>query len=273
MKGTKWRNKAQENLLLKSIEKSDHLRAAKEWEFSGKVIDHEVTDRRCELCEGDNLRYRFEIKNKLNKNELMVGSTCITKFDITVWDDQGNEVFGRSRKTTFLNKEIEKKKREFVLNALRGIWKKSKGGARDEVESLGKIYKEGKALSPGHAIRLIKILQRNDVKIPLSSIKVGLRDHYSIFQALSLNKEDQLLLLMFLSSPQKKRLIEAIENYRKIIEVEQEQDRELDNRVIEKYRNRVSQSGQPLSFTCGIHDHLRQVLEAALFLRLPGADL
>ena len=70
MKGTKWRNKAQENLLLKSIEKSDHLQAAKEWEFSGKVIDHEVTDRRCELCEGDNLRYHFEIKNKLIKKRI-----------------------------------------------------------------------------------------------------------------------------------------------------------------------------------------------------------
>ena len=59
MKGTKWRNKAQDNLLLKSIERSDHLRAAKEWEFTGKVIDHEVTDRKCELCEGENLRYHF----------------------------------------------------------------------------------------------------------------------------------------------------------------------------------------------------------------------
>ena len=220
MKDSKWRNKAQENLLLKSIEKSDHLRAAKEWEFTGKVIDHEVTDRTCELCEGDNLRYHFEIKNKGNKNELMVGSTCITKFDITVWDDQGNEVFGRRKKTTFLNKEIEKKKRELVLNALRGIWKKSKGGARDEVESLGKIYKEGKALSPGHAIGLIKILQRNDVQIPSSSIKVSLRDHYAIYQALNLHEEDQLLLLSFLTSPQKKRMTKAIENYRKIIEVE-----------------------------------------------------
>ena len=220
MKDSKWRNKAQENLLLKSIEKSDHLRAAKEWEFTGKVIDHEVTDRTCELCEGDNLRYHFEIKNKGNKNELMVGSTCITKFDITVWDDQGNEVFGRRKKTTFLNKEIEKKKRELVLNALRGIWRKSKGSVRDEVESLGKIYKEGKALSPIHAIRLIKILQRYDAQIPSSSIKVGLRDHFAIYQALNLVEEDQLLLLSFLTSPQKKRMTKAIENYRKIIEVE-----------------------------------------------------
>ena len=106
MKGTKWRNKAQENLLLKSIEQADHLRAAKEWEFSGKVIDHEVVDMRCELCAGENLRYHFEIKNKVNNNELMVGSTCITKFDITVWDNQGNEILGRNKKTTFLNKEI-----------------------------------------------------------------------------------------------------------------------------------------------------------------------
>ena len=222
MKGTKWRNKAQKNLLLKSIEKSDHLLAAEEWEFTGNVIDHEVTDRTCELCEGENLRYHFEIKNKDNNNELMVGSTCITKFDITIWDDQGNEILGSSKKNTFLNKEIQKKKREFVLNALRGIWRKSKGGVRYEVESLGKIYKEGKALSPDHAIRLIKILQRNDVLIPSSSVKVGLRDHYAIYQALSLVKEDQLLLLSFLTSPQKKRLIEAIDNYRKIIEVEQD---------------------------------------------------
>lgn len=240
MKDTKWRNKAQENLLLKSIEQSDHLMAAKEWEFTGKVIDHEVTDMRCELCEGENLRYHFEIKNKGNKNELMVGSTCIAKFDITVWDDLGNEIIGRSRKTTFLKKEIEKKKREFVLDALRGIWRKSKGRTKNEVEFLGKIYKEGKALSPDHAIALIKILKCNDVQIPSSSINVGLRDHYAIYQALNLVKEDQSLLLSFLTSPQKKRVSEAIENYRQIIEVEQEQDRELDNRVIEKYRNRAS---------------------------------
>ena len=79
------------------------------------------------------------------------------------------------------------------------------------------MYKEGKALSPDHAIGLIKILQCNDVQIPSSSIKVGLRDHYAIFQAMTLVKEDQFLLISFLTSPQKKRLIEAIENLREII--------------------------------------------------------
>ena len=97
----RWRNKAIQNLLEHSKEKKDHAVAAKEWEFTGKVMDHLVPGKVCQLCESENLRYHFVISNKLKEDAtLLVGSSCIKKFDITVLDENGAEIIA-SKKTTF----------------------------------------------------------------------------------------------------------------------------------------------------------------------------
>ena len=52
----------------------------KEWFFTEITEDHEDIIENCQLCNQEQLRYHFEIKNKYTQETLMVGSSCILKF-------------------------------------------------------------------------------------------------------------------------------------------------------------------------------------------------
>ncbi len=66
--------------------------ALKEWAYTGRFFDLEATDGTCELCGQQELRYHFEIENRLTGATLLVGSECIKRFDITGVDDQGRRL-------------------------------------------------------------------------------------------------------------------------------------------------------------------------------------
>jgi len=58
---------------------SDFVNAKKEWVYVG-LIDNEEADFDCQLCGHKEIRYEYTIKNKINQNEMIVGSSCILKF-------------------------------------------------------------------------------------------------------------------------------------------------------------------------------------------------
>lgn len=62
-------------------------KAFEEWTVTENVVDHETPDEICELCGQESLRYHFEIRNSLNDNRLWVGSQCILKFGLSVFED------------------------------------------------------------------------------------------------------------------------------------------------------------------------------------------
>lgn len=101
-----WLKNSYKNLLPLSEEKENFKLALKEWFYTGEIIDHETPIETCELCEKDELRYQFEIKNNLN-NKLWVGSKCIEKFDITIIDENGIEI--TENKEFYLQKQARKK--------------------------------------------------------------------------------------------------------------------------------------------------------------------
>ena len=105
-----WRSSAQVNLLAWSKEKENFIVAAKEWEFTGKVIDHGNSNNRCDLCEGENLRYHFEVKNDTEDKLINVGSSCITKFGLLVRDEEGNLINDDKEKNKFLKSKLYEKK-------------------------------------------------------------------------------------------------------------------------------------------------------------------
>ena len=49
--------------------------AFREWYFTEHTIDHETAEEGCELCNHEELRYHFEIKNRHTNHTLMVGSS------------------------------------------------------------------------------------------------------------------------------------------------------------------------------------------------------
>lgn len=103
------------NLLPLSEDKEDFKEAVKEWFFTGAIVDYEAPTETCELCEKDEVRYQYEIKNGLN-NTLWVGSKCIDKFDITVFDENGNEV--TEKKEYYLQKQARK---QHIINVFKKL--------------------------------------------------------------------------------------------------------------------------------------------------------
>ena len=73
-----WLLNATKNLLPLS-NASDFVNAKKEWVYVG-LIDNEEADFDCQLCGHKEIRYEYTIKNKINQNEMIVGSSCILKF-------------------------------------------------------------------------------------------------------------------------------------------------------------------------------------------------
>ena len=60
--------------------------AFEEWSFTERTEDHEQPIETCELCEQEALRYHFEIRNSLTNKTLWVGSQCILKFGLSVFE-------------------------------------------------------------------------------------------------------------------------------------------------------------------------------------------
>jgi hypothetical protein len=78
--------RVKESILPLSREKS--LPAAfKEWRFTGATTDHEQPEETCELCGQEGLRYHFEIANTITKHIMQIGSECILKFDLAVYNE------------------------------------------------------------------------------------------------------------------------------------------------------------------------------------------
>lgn len=61
--------------------------AFEEWSFTGEVDDHEQATETCELCTKEDLRYQFRIRNALTGHALWVGSNCILRFGISVFEN------------------------------------------------------------------------------------------------------------------------------------------------------------------------------------------
>ena len=65
--------------------------AFKERHFTGETVDHEMPNETCQLCDKEGLRYHFQIRNDHTGHRLDVGSECILKFQVAVFE-QGLEL-------------------------------------------------------------------------------------------------------------------------------------------------------------------------------------
>jgi hypothetical protein len=227
---SRWRNKAITNLLKNSKENTDHAIAAKEWEFTGTVIDHLTSNHRCQLCEGENLRYHFEINNKIKQeNSLLVGSSCIKKFDITVFDESGKEIFG-SQKSSFLKNIIDQKKQELMLDEVRSLWKVSTLEEKKTIEYCINEYKIKNCFSPNELNKLFSLMKKHEIDFTQVLFKVSLRSQFELNRLLNMPDYERSRILPCLSVHQKKRFSE------KKKQVKAEQDlKSSTTREIQKY--------------------------------------
>lgn len=108
----KWLGRAKANLLPLSTDKNDIRSAFGEWEYHGEMNDAGEAVEVCRLCDHPNIRFQFEILNKNNQNTLPIGSECITKFGVQVFDENGNVLEG-----VHARKKVVKDRRRLIIDA------------------------------------------------------------------------------------------------------------------------------------------------------------
>ena len=200
-----WRTSAQKNLIAWSKEKENYIVAAQEWEFTGEVIDHGKSNNRCDLCEGENLRYHFEVKNYTVGKIINVGSSCITKFGLTVRDEEGKIIDDNKEKHKFLKNILYEKQKEVYLEKMREIYRTTEDEyLRIWIEHMGKTIKANDKFSITEAVELHDILESNNIFLDKSIVQFNTRTLWSISWIAQLDEEDLEKTLCCLPQNQRK---------------------------------------------------------------------
>ena len=90
--------------------------AIREWQFTGNTTDHETAIETCELCGQEGLRYHFEIANPTTAARLDVGSECILRFQVPIFEN-GREVSASEAKK-ILASRVRQMRLESCVRAL-----------------------------------------------------------------------------------------------------------------------------------------------------------
>jgi hypothetical protein len=144
--------------------------AFREWYFTDNTHDHEKPVENCELCNQEQLRYHFEIHNRLTHKKLWVGSSCILKFDVAVLE---NGVVLDKRNTELkLNSLMNKMRLESCINAL---MKLAASESNNILNNALAYYLKNKYLTPKFAFVVFWKLKENQIDHHPSFFKIGLR--------------------------------------------------------------------------------------------------
>jgi hypothetical protein len=148
--------------------------AFEEWSFTEQTIDHEQPIETCQLCEQEALRYHFEIRNALTQRVLWVGSQCILKFGVSVFEN------GRRLSESDTKKKLDRLMQQMRLEScVRALENLAATETNPILSSALDYYKRNKYLSPKYAFVVLWRLQSNNIDHSPSFFKVNLkRDKY-----------------------------------------------------------------------------------------------
>lgn len=203
-----WIERVKMNVLPVSNEKYNIRKALDEWVYEGSMYDVEVADEICELCDQPNIRYQFEIVNVLNNNSLLIGSECITRFNISVIDQSGKKLsFEEAKKkvTKDRSRLVTEAKEKSVLNTLVALAAKDH---KFNIENFIEYFKERKAFTPNQLALLIWRLERANIDFKKSHFKLTIKRNREKDQLLKLEDYKLSRIWDCLSNSQKQFVIE-----------------------------------------------------------------
>ena len=172
-----WAQRAADNLLPLSVERSDLGVALREWVYERNVVVLESPSEVCQLCDHPGIRYQFEIVNHETGHSLYIGSECIKRFAIGVRSDNGSIVTGEaaSRSVDADRRRMEQEARDrSVLNSLVEL-----AAVDDEfdLEDFIVYYQRRGVFTPNQVALLQWRFQRCGVSHEPACFKVSLRRH------------------------------------------------------------------------------------------------
>jgi len=159
--------------------------AFEEWRFTEHTLDHEEPIEVCGLCDKTELRYHFEIENRFTGEELMVGSHCILRFNVPVYD--GDQLLDASNSRKKLNQLMRKMHEEACISALEKMLEREDNSILRGALS---YFKEHRYLTPKYAFVVLWRLAENGVHFNPRFFNIRLNtDHFkSDFECMSQHK-------------------------------------------------------------------------------------
>ncbi len=142
----------------------------KEWFFTEKTKDHEQAIEDCELCDQEQLRYHFEIENRDTKKRLWIGSSCILKFKVAVFEN--GRLLDEKRTEKKLNALMKKMRLESCIKALEKL---SASESNDILKNALDYYSKNKYLTPKFAFVVFWRLKVNKIDHHPTFFKVSLK--------------------------------------------------------------------------------------------------
>lgn len=193
-----WSKTVSENILPLSI--SNTLPDAfQEWYFNENTIDYEEPIEKCNLCDHEEVRYHFEIENKHNHNTLLVGSQCILRFKLKVYDD--GKLLDENGSKRKLNKLIEQMRIKACIKSLEKVAEKEQS---DILNNALEYYKKNKCLTPKFAFVVFWRLNANKIDFQDSFFKITLSNQKLKEDLRNMEHNRVLLIWKALSSLQRK---------------------------------------------------------------------
>ncbi|HAS8381572.1 TPA: hypothetical protein I7759_05310 [Vibrio vulnificus] len=177
--------------------------AFKEWYFTDNIEDHEIANEDCELCDQEQLRYHFEIKNRHTNHHLWVGSSCILKFQVQVFDN-GTLLDAKGAKKK-LNELKQKMRLDSCINALKRL---ASSESNDILSNALGFYLKNKYLTPKFAFVVFWRLSSNEIDHSPSFFKVSLKKDKYKRDLREMSQDRVHLIWPALSSSQKKLAIQ-----------------------------------------------------------------
>ncbi|WP_339142391.1 hypothetical protein [Pseudoalteromonas galatheae] len=122
--------------------------AFKEWYFTDNIEDHVIANEECELCNQEQLRYHFEIKNRHTNHHLWVGSSCILRFKVQVFEN--GTLLNVEDASKKLDKLKKKMRQDSCVNSLKKLASQESNSI---LANALEFYLKNKYLTPRQALR------------------------------------------------------------------------------------------------------------------------
>jgi hypothetical protein len=170
-----WLASSKKNLLPLSRERVDFVLALTEWEYTGRYNDLDPERSDCELCEHPEIRFQFEIKNRLTTKKLLVGSECIRKFAISALSEEGELLDSRES-----GRKVARDRRSLIARAeaRRIVHALVSLAVEDEafnIDSFIEYFQERGAFTPNQLALLLWRLDEKGIRYEKCRFKIIVR--------------------------------------------------------------------------------------------------
>jgi len=199
---TTYPQRVRDNILPLSVGKT-LPEAFEEWSFTERTIDHEEPIETCELCEQEALRYHFEIKNHLTQKQMMVGSKCILKFGLSVFEA------GRKLSPADAKKKLERLIQQMRLESCISALERLAATEHNAILSNAlEYYRKNKYLTPKFAFVVLWRLQKHGIDHSPTFFKINLQKDKYQRDLREMPKSQIPFIWPALSSTQRKKAFE-----------------------------------------------------------------